>query len=487
VSDDLRSQLQAMARWADAQHEPIDPGVTLGQLPSDVEVDEWPDGWPVDQPSSTSPADRRRWLVLAAAVVAIVVGTSVAVVTRQDGVTVDIPPAATSPNGWSAGAGFPSGTSGTGPLNGNLHLAWTGTEVLVPNADPIGDPMPPVVQVGDDGPIGTVPGQVDAVHGRFGRSLAYDPLRRTWRTLPDPGLDITDDGVPWVWTGTEYIVAGRPELAGCVAHAGDTPPTTLACMPGGASAAAVDPATGAWRRLADPPEHEIQQSDGLWTGDTAVFVGGAITTYVPATDSWRVVVGGDPTAPIERQRPTFNSWAWDGRELILVFSFLHAPGELESRAWGLDLASGALRPLPGPPIAVEHLVGTGNGVIGWAADGSVGSWDPVTATWTLGAAAPLAPREVAARNGTIAWTGDHLVVWGGGAPDEGPGLPAPNDDLFTDGAIYDPTTDSWAPIPPIDLPGLDTRAPRAAVWVGVGLVVIQPGRDGYDVLTWSPL
>src|SRR5690349_4059650 len=104
MADDVRSQLQTMARWADAQHEPIDPGVALGRVPLDDEVLEWPDGWPAEPPpSSPTTADRRRWLVVAAAVLAIVIGTSVAVV-RRDGGTVDIPPAVSSPNGWSQGA-----------------------------------------------------------------------------------------------------------------------------------------------------------------------------------------------------------------------------------------------------------------------------------------------------------------------------------------------------------------------------------------------
>jgi hypothetical protein len=485
VSDDLRSQLQTMARWADAQHEPIDPGVALGSPPIDGEAPALLLDLPSSVPPSAPPADRRRWLVLAAALLVVVVGTS-ALVARRDGVTVDIPPAAPSPNGWSAGAGFPAGTGGTGSLNGNIGLTWTGTEVLAANADPASDPMPTIVLMGEDGPVGTVPGWEDGRHGRFGRSLAYDPLRRTWRTLPDPGLDITRDEVPWVWTGTEYIVAGRPQMAGCVGQAGDTPPTTLACSPGGAYASALDPASGTWRRLADPPEYEIESTEGLWTGDTAVFVGGSITTYAPATDTWRVLTRG-MSAPLEQERPTFNSWAWDGRELILVFSFRHGSGDLESRAWGMDLATGTIRDLPGPPIAVEHLVETGDGVIGWAVDGSVSRWDPATATWTLGATAPIEPRAIGARNGTIAWTGDRLVVWGGGSPDPGPGLPDLSDVSFTDGAIYDPTTDTWTPIPPIDLPGVDTRNPSAAVWVGVGLVVVQMSGEGYEILTWSPL
>ena len=487
MSDDLRSQLQTMARWADARHEPIDPGRALGQPPSDGEPPERRLELSPSVPPASPRSDRRRWVVVAAAVLALIVGTSV-VVTRRDGVTVDIPPAATSPNGWSPGASLPASTIGARSLSGNLDLTWTGTEVLVANADSISEPMPPTVLMSEDGPVGTVPGLENARHGRFGRSLAYDPVGRTWRTLPDPGLDITDDGVPWVWTGTEYIVAGRPELAGCFGRAGDTPPATLACMPGGASAAALDPVAGSWRRLADPPEYEIQSTEGLWTGDTAVFVGTmSITTYVPATDTWRVLANSIPSGAGEVQRPTFNSWAWDGRELILAFSFLHASGELESRAWALDLAAGSLRSLPSPPIAVQHLVGTGDGVIGWAVDGSVSMWDPDTATWTLGAAAPIAPRAIAAHNGTIEWTGDRLVVWGGGPPDPGPGLPNLSNETFADGGVYDPSTDTWAPIPPIDLPGVDTDNPRAAVWVGVGLVVLQPGSESYEVVTWSPL
>ena len=350
MSDDVRSQLQTMARWADAQHEPIDPDRALGRPPSDGEPPERRLELSSSVPPAAPRSDRRRWVVLAAAVLALVVGTSV-VVTRRDGVSVEIPSAGEpSPNGWTKGPSSPPGSGDNLSLNGNVVLTWTGTEVLAANSDPILEPMPPTVLMGEDGPVGTVPGLASSSHGRFGPSLAYDPALRTWRSLPDPGLDLTDDGVPAVWTGHEYIVAGRPELAGCVGRAGDTPPTTLVCMPAGATAAALDPATGTWRRLADPPEYEIQQTEGIWTGDTAVFVGQtSITTYVPATDTWRVLATIDPAAPIDPARPNFNAAAWDGRELILVDAKMLEMRGFQPRAFGMDIVTGALRPLPLPP------------------------------------------------------------------------------------------------------------------------------------------
>lgn len=57
----------------------------------------------------------------------------------------------------------------------------------------------------------------------------------------------------------------------------------------------------------------------------------------------------------------------------------------------------------------------------------------------------------------------------------------------TDGAMYDPSTDSWTPIPPIDLPGVAPVDRIAAVGAGDRLVAVASTcGGGYDDLTWSP-
>jgi N-acetylneuraminic acid mutarotase len=66
--------------------------------------------------------------------------------------------------------------------------------------------------------------------------------------------------------------------------------------------------------------------------------------------------------------------------------------------------------------------------------------DPETTTWREIAPAPLTAREGFA----IAWVNDRLVVWGG-ADEKSKG---PNGTARSDGAAYDPATDTWEPLAP---------------------------------------
>src|SRR5579864_6738341 len=109
-----------------------------------------------------------------------------------------------------------------------------------------------------------------------------------------------------------------------------------------------------------------------------------------------------------------------------------------------------------------------------------------TTVVTGGGAAPgwhaLSPGPLAPRQGALmAWTGSRLVVWGG--------------DLRTDGATYDPTTDSWVRMAPSPLTaGTD----HVGVWDGRELLAWDEGPGGgrgagtgaaYDPATdrWRPL
>lgn len=120
--------------------------------------------------------------------------------------------------------------------------------------------------------------------------------------------------------------------------------------------------------------------------------------------------------------------------------------------------------------------------------------DPQTGSWRVIAASPLAERLAA----TVVWTGEEIIVWGGcdasipQCDDFGKGL-------FADGAIYQPSTDSWRVMAPSPLP--PGNRPSAA-WTGTevlyhaGLVepdaaASAPGgvAASYDPARdrWSPL
>ncbi len=149
------------------------------------------------------------------------------------------------------------------------------------------------------------------------------------------------------------------------------------------------------RRIADSPLNGRAVSSLVWTGTELFVLGGSNGTeikpygaaYDPARDSWRVI-----PAPSEQTDNPLDDVVWTGNTLI---------------AWQMSF----------------ELEVTGS------------SWHPI-------APAPITPRREAAAVGVD----DKLFVWGGCDPGctsvERP--PAGS----RDGAIYDPASGKWTPLPP---------------------------------------
>lgn len=78
---------------------------------------------------------------------------------------------------------------------------------------------------------------------------------------------------------------------------------------------------------------------------------------------------------------------------------------------------------------------------------------------------PLAPRT----DPVVAWTGRELIVWGGQATDSLA--------YFSDGASYDPASNSWRPLPPSPL---SARGSASGLWTGSELIVF-----GGELITGS--
>ena len=89
-------------------------------------------------------------------------------------------------------------------------------------------------------------------------------------------------------------------------------------------------------------------------------------------------------------------------------------------------------------------------------------------SWRRLAAGPLSPRV---RHSGV-WTGDELVIWGGGPFGRRP---------LADGAA-DPAADRWRWLPPAPLAG---RSGHAAVWTGTELLV-WGGATGEDCVDGCP-
>lgn len=226
---------------------------------------------------------------------------------------------------------------------GDVVVAWHGGRLRAPSDadggiyDPATDSWTPI----SPGPLSSDYGQGVAWTGSEllvlspdMRATAYDRTTDTWRDLPSPPL--APGAVEADWTGTEWLVLGfgtDPDAA--------------------AEVAAFDPQSGTWSRLAASPMTEQDLGrQGMWTGESWLWLGWESLAYDRATDQWRTVDTG------------------------------------------------------GCPISTSTSVWTGGLVLG-----SSGAFDPET-----GACAQLPPApqsEGLGADPAMAWTGMELLLWGG--------------------------------------------------------------------------
>ena len=196
----------------------------------------------------------------------------------------------------------------------------------------------------------------------------------------------------------------------------------------------------------------------VWTGRQMLIIAGsnnrsswkqwrtyqpspAWLTYDPAADTWgRLIVGPQPSG-VELN----SSGVWTGSEVL----FAH-----ESVS-GLAL-------------------------------------DPEQGTWRTLAAGPLSPRQEPSR----VWTGRELVVWGG-CDHVLAECSGSTGQEFRDGAVYQPSSDTWRTMAPSPLP---EGAVTAAVWAGAevfyytanvdtgvaGAASYNPALDQWTLLTAPP-
>jgi hypothetical protein len=310
------------------------------------------------------------------------------------------------------------------------------------------------------------------------------------------------DGIGWdgaaVWMGEEAFVLGE-------------------------RAYAYDPATDAWRALAAFPESwtptddcsdtpEACFGDGIgeneigyglvdpivvWTGDKVLVMGGdqpaatatesastcegvgcypnlAISTnvaYVPAIDRWQMLAV--PPWFVNARSPH----AWTGRELLVW------PWDVDGSpdpAYAFDPTANTWRRLPDVPISPRQnaaTVWTGTEWIVWGGgnddrefdDGA--AFNPATDTWRVLGAAPISARKVQG-----VWTGAEMLVMAGS---QGGGTTVCCGNFaLSDGAAYDPATDTWRPqAGTVGHPGFEP------LWTGEVLLMFAKG----GVVVYDPL
>lgn len=251
----------------------------------------------------------------------------------------------------------------------------------------------------------------------FADGAAYNPRTKSWRELASSPLDRAMARVA-VWTGREMIVWGGEDGSG--SHAA---PDT---------GAAYDPATDSWRELPRAPFWSLASHTVVWTGKEMIVFGGVAgdATVLGPGEGGRsdiAVRGGDATSGAAAYNPATNEW----------------------------------RSLPEAPIAPRHrhaAVWTGGEMLVWGGRDQTGrltddgaAFDPATNTWRIVSDSPLSPREEPL---AIA-IDDRVVMWGGTLDEPQPNAVGVGSYVASDGAIYDPGTDSWERIPSVDLrPGL---------------------------------
>ncbi|MBI4449990.1 hypothetical protein HY634_02945 [Candidatus Uhrbacteria bacterium] len=193
---------------------------------------------------------------------------------------------------------------------------------------------------------------------------------------------------------------------------------------------------------------------GGWLEGTGILNNGG--RYDPVTDVWAPMSADG--APEGR---TSHMAFWTSTEMIV---------------WGGYSAYGTPSPSGG-----DELQYTNTGA----------RYDPETDSWTsMSTVGAPAPGHL---NGAAVWTGTEMIVWGGVC------WPGPNDCLLGSGSRYDPTTNEWRTMSDEDAPS--ARYFMGVVWTGTEMIVWGGhgqtasginrvgggGRYNPTSDTWSPL
>jgi N-acetylneuraminic acid mutarotase len=244
------------------------------------------------------------------------------------------------------------------------------------------------------------------------RQLAFDPATDHWRLLPPAPTGVAGGLV--VWTGRELISWG----GGC-------------CGDSSSQGAAFNPDSDSWRRLASSPLAASQHAVGAWTGrELIMFVSGLdpdgkpiegaarAAAYNPATDTWRRIA-----APPELR----TAAVWDGHEILLVGG--------SGGGYAYNPATNVWRRLPAAMSGGTQAVAawTGRQLLVFGGETSPNrllAYDPKHNAWTTLPKAPLRGRVAP----TAVWTSHELILWGGviGTP-AGTSIPPK---YLTDGAAF---------------------------------------------------
>lgn len=189
-----------------------------------------------------------------------------------------------------------------------------------------------------------------------------------------------------------------------------------------------DPESDEWKTIRRAQGPARYRPATAWTGREFLFFGGGAyegtvgggAAYRPDTDRWRLL----PDGP---QGESGTAHAWIGDRFL---------------AWG-----------------------GGSGYAEFKFSAAGGMFDPETNDWDPIAKAPIAGRHAPA----FAWSGTELLVWGGSGEAVTEKDGSSHSRLFTDGAAYNPTSNTWRKLPESPLAG---RYGEHSFWTGSEMLIV---------------
>jgi hypothetical protein len=294
----------------------------------------------------------------------------------------------------------------------------------------------------------------------------YDFATRTWQPMNTQGAPEGIRDASLVWTGDRMIAWGGVTATGVI---------DVVAIGG-----VYDPASDTWQPMSTDGAPDARRSAvGVWTGVDAIFWGGSTWSSDPIPDSQYLGSGGryDPAAdawmPMDAgpvRAETRRGITWTGTELIVAGTAGAARYDPATDTWSILCSALALD-------AASH-VWHGAGLISFGGYESLATQhDPVDRggrsiegdpcerfdTSTVGAPSGR-------KSHTAVWTGSEMIVFGGRTKGGTGTLIG-----ASDGASYDPTTDTWTPLQD-GTPG--GRADHRAIWTGTEMIVWGGSGDG---------
>jgi N-acetylneuraminic acid mutarotase len=206
----------------------------------------------------------------------------------------------------------------------------------------------------------------------------------------------------------------------------------------------------------------------VWSGGRVLIWGGDRGGLFGFPDAIQSGVSYDPGSKRWQRIPeamlppfTVEVSAWTGGEMLVLGSALRGSRVLMAAYSSLQRTWRIIH-FPFPEWNGFEGVWTGDQLVLWGGGPNSSSrfsrrgavYDPTIGTWQRTAPAPIAGRDAHA----MGWTGSEVIVWGGSNAET---------DL-ADGAAYNPSTDTWREIAPAPL---TQRQWMPIVWTGAEIVV----------------